>query len=314
MTHACRKLVVNLAKSTHVMSVCSATAAKTETEAKVEAPKDAKVEEPKDAKVEEPKDDAKDDVEDDVELGLALPTAYGRQRGSNCREVALQNVTRSAKEPGQAELAPLFALFLKEHLPRQHVSLRDVPKAMHWTMRGGGFECLMTYFCECQLPVLAILATPPEAPLLTRVLGAHPVALMQRDAGCPGFVYFSRGHCMSVLKDPAGTWWDVKQNKPQRVADARMVERLWRSGAGNVTLLSIPFVRRHVAAALADAAAEVPLLALRTGRMLLPVPTEPAARDILLAQEVFAAPRPLWPASMTAATIVLARRWLSGSA
>ena len=249
----------------------------------------------------------------------ALSRVSHRQRGSNCREVALANLARLDAEPTVAELRPLMAALLRDQFPKELAAVPDVSTlAVQWTLHGQAGTNLMTRFLERSGDVgVALLCAPPQLPALRRLFGGREVVdCVVEDPATWGMLYFSSSHCMSVLHDNKGVWWNVPQSTRIQIpatAVRSTLDNLLRKQTGCVVTLSRDYCAQVLAPSLLHTLGEDPLLAARIARRCLrgteAVFTE-EPQHTWHCREAMALPSPLWTAETFAGVEAAARAWL----
>ena len=239
-------------------------------------------------------------------MAQALPARLHPQHGANCREAAVGNLLRCA-EPTAATLRPFMIQFMQEHFPREAQGVANEPQATLWTMAGDGGVCLMTYVIEAHArDHVALLVTPQTYSAMARALGEDPATLLQQDRGSLGMLYFDAKHCMSVLQDASGQWWDVPQAHATPVAPSVLATKMQRS-VGCVLTFSAAFARHTILPRMRVAAD--PLLAARWGaRLMDPLFASPNAALWIALR---ATPSPRRRAADVAALVRQAQSWLA---
>lgn len=247
-----------------------------------------------------------------------LPSRTAPQRGSNCRQVALTNVLRLGKELSLADLQPFMQRFLREQFPKEAAKVAaGASVGVQWTLGGQACTCLMTLFIESHFRGVAIMGTPFQRPALERLFG-NKLSLADHllaDRAAPGCIYFTRAHCMSVLQDPGGRWWDVPQSTMTQLPPACVgqLRQKLRSHEGFVLLFSVDYCRRVLAPALLDHLNVDPLLAARIARRALPL-THPILRaaphHLAACREAMATPTPRWSTALFHQVHEAAMAWL----
>lgn len=252
---------------------------------------------------------------------LQLPRHWFPQRGSNCRQVALGNVLRLAAEPSMKDMEPFLLAITKEQLPSQLPALkghlRGGINAAEWTRGWSAFTGLMTFFIEAKWPgVVAIQAarmqwgkhhTEDQRDAFSRAFGGTQLQSVQvQDRQSPGFLYFTKSHCMSCVQDEDGQWWDVPKSTASKVTPHNARNKFQRA-SGVVAILSFATVRQLVRLHLQTAMRDCPLFLARLGQRILQPTTDPSERRLL--QWVFQTPRSAWDDATRQALQKLVLKW-----
>jgi len=159
------------------------------------------------------------------------PPSTNAQNGSNCRQVAIANVLRR-KTITNSEVASYLRAFFTHQFSRELsiMSAADVSRAAAWTMAGVAHTALMTYALEDGLGDGFVAIYLGCADDVRRLGGEAFLRLALDDTETPGLIYFSHTHCMSMVKDAAGNWWDVPQSAAAKSDRARAASLLQLRG------------------------------------------------------------------------------------
>ena len=252
-----------------------------------------------------------------------LPKRLFPQRGSNCRQVALGNVLRLPREPSMKDMEPYLLQLTTHQLPQQ---LGELKRHLHqhinvseWTRGWAAFAGLMTQFVEAKWTgVMAIQLSRVQWPrkkaedqrdtFAKAFDGTRLCDVQTQDAESPGFVYFTKTHCMSCLQDENGQWWNVPQSSASKIPP-HVARTKFQRAMGVVAILSFREVALLIRNHLQTALQHCPLFLARAAQLILRPTMTPHVRELF--HYTMQTPKSVWSNAARIALQSIVTQWWS---